>query len=93
MNSQLIFDVGRFERNDLSQLFAAFIWEKTLPDRFVGIAGFAFGILLPHSFQCKQRAIAPMSSPLTALAISASHAGAGFPSNFRVQPPVSDITD
>src|SRR6476620_3253568 len=56
MNSQLIFDV-EVERNHLLQLFAAFIWEKTLPDRFVGITGFAFGILLPHIFQCRQRAI------------------------------------
>jgi len=37
---------------------ALFIWEKTLPDRFVGTTDFAFGILYPHSFQCNKRAIA-----------------------------------
>ena len=42
---------------DLS-LRAMLIWEKTLPDCFVGITGFAFGIPLPHGFQCKQSAIA-----------------------------------
>src|SRR5437762_9547615 len=41
---------------DLS-LRAMLIWEKTLPDRFVGITGFASGILPPHIFQCHQRAI------------------------------------
>jgi hypothetical protein len=35
----------------------AFVWEETLPDCFVGITGFAFGIPLPHGFQCKKRAI------------------------------------
>src|SRR5437762_2183008 len=42
---------------DLS-LRAMLIWKKTLPDQFVGVTGFAFGILFPHSFQCSQRAIA-----------------------------------
>jgi hypothetical protein len=36
----------------------AFVWEETLPDCFVGITGFAFGILPPHIFQCNQGAIA-----------------------------------
>src|SRR3954471_19663937 len=47
MNSQLILGVGR---NHLSQLFAAFIWKKTPPDRFVGMTGFAFRIPVSHGF-------------------------------------------
>ena len=47
-------DVQRSTAIDLS---FGLIWEKMLPDRFVGIAGFAFGILPPHIFQCHQRAI------------------------------------
>src|SRR5215470_7681086 len=39
-------------------LSSAFVREKTFPDRFVWITGFAFGMPLAHSFQCRQRAIA-----------------------------------
>jgi hypothetical protein len=54
-----MFDVGRsaFDRNRSIACSAGSFWEKTFPDRFVGITGFAFGILLPHIFQCRQRAI------------------------------------
>ena len=47
-------DVQRSAAIDLS---FRLIWEKMLPDRFVGIASFASGILAPHIFQGHQRAI------------------------------------
>ena len=47
-------DVQRSTAIDLS---FGLIWEKMLPDRFVGIAGFASGILAPHIFQSHQGAI------------------------------------
>jgi len=45
-------DVERSTATDLSLEGAGVIWEKTLPDSFVGITGFTFGILPPHIFQC-----------------------------------------
>ena len=43
MNSQIDLRRRTLSVTHLSQLFAAFIWKKTVPDRFIGITSFAFG--------------------------------------------------
>ena len=49
--------LGRGLATGLPAPVALFLGEKVLPDRFVGVTGFAFRMPVPHSFQCKQRAI------------------------------------
>src|SRR5512132_4102758 len=58
MTSQIALRCWTLSATHLSQLFATFIWKKTVPHRFIGIASLALRIPRSHRFQCKQRAIA-----------------------------------